>query len=180
MATSTPDYATMAAQSGAVIPGAAQAQQNQGVASQPQNTQGVDYGKLASENGAVISSSDANAGGEETNDVGNTVIVPKEGESFADTMQRAAAQGKKTTPVMINKELATVPAKAPVVLGTAAAIGPAMIAAPELAIGAARLAPVAAKWGISHPVLMAMAVHVARGMGVPLPKVLDVLSKFGE
>ena len=39
--------------------------------------------------------------GEVTNDVGNTVIVPKDGESFADTMKRAAAQGQKTTPCLL-------------------------------------------------------------------------------
>jgi hypothetical protein len=61
--------------------------------------------------------------GEATNDVGNTVIVPKEGESFADTMKRAAAQGKKTTPEQINKELATAPGKAATVLAAAPAIG---------------------------------------------------------
>lgn len=32
--------------------------------------------------------------GQTTNDVGAPVIVPKEGESFADTMKRGAAQGK--------------------------------------------------------------------------------------
>src|SRR5690242_8874056 len=47
--------------------------------------------------------------GQVTNDVGNTVIVPKEGESFADTMKRAAAYGKTVTQDQINKELATAP-----------------------------------------------------------------------
>lgn len=41
-----------------------------------------------------------------TNDVGNTAIVPKDGESFADTMKRAAAYGKTITQDQINKELA--------------------------------------------------------------------------
>lgn len=61
--------------------------------------------------------------GQQTNDVGNTVIVPKDGESFADTMQRAAAQGKKTTPEQINKEVATAPKKAAEVLAAAPAMG---------------------------------------------------------
>jgi len=50
--------------------------------------------------------------GQITNDVGNTVIVPKEGESFSDTMKRAAAYGKTVTPQQINAELATAPKKA--------------------------------------------------------------------
>jgi hypothetical protein len=36
--------------------------------------------------------------GEITNDVGQKVIVPKEGESFSDTMKRAVAYHKSLTP----------------------------------------------------------------------------------
>jgi hypothetical protein len=61
--------------------------------------------------------------GEVKNDVGNTVIVPKEGEDFADTMRRAAAQGKKTTPEQIQAEEKTMPGKAATVLAAAPAIG---------------------------------------------------------
>src|ERR1700693_4500548 len=61
--------------------------------------------------------------GQITNDVGNTVIVPKEGESFSDTMARAAAYGKTVTPQQINVELATAPKKAATVLAAAPAIG---------------------------------------------------------
>lgn len=64
--------------------------------------------------------------GEVTNDVGNTVIVPKPGEPFADTMKRAAAYGQTVTPQQVNSELATVPKKSATValsalLGGAAA-----------------------------------------------------------
>ncbi len=52
--------------------------------------------------------------GQQTNDVGNTVIVPKNGEKFSDTMARAAAQGKKTTQADINREVATMPKRAAV------------------------------------------------------------------
>jgi hypothetical protein len=69
--------------------------------------------------------------GEQTNDVGNTVIVPKEGESFSGTMKRAAVQGKKTTPEQIQAEVKTMPAKVAQVLTAAPAIG---------AVGAAGLA----------------------------------------
>jgi hypothetical protein len=77
--------------------------------------------------------------GQFTNDVGNTVIVPKEGESFSDTMQRAVAQGKATTQDQINAELQTAPKKAAQTLAAAAGIGvggTAALAAPG-EIGAA-------------------------------------------
>jgi hypothetical protein len=83
----------------------------------------------------------ATPSGQVTNDVGNTVIVPKDGETFADTMKRAAAQGQQTTPDQINKEVATMPGKAATVLAAAPAMGfggAAALAAPgelaELAI----------------------------------------------
>jgi hypothetical protein len=63
--------------------------------------------------------------GELINDVGNKVVVPKPGESFADTMQRAAAYGKTVTPGQINAELKTAPGKAATVLGAAPVIGAA-------------------------------------------------------
>src|SRR5215467_4945886 len=61
--------------------------------------------------------------GETTNDLGNTVIVPKEGESFADTMKRAAAHGKTVTQKQINKEMAAAPGKVATVLAAAPTIG---------------------------------------------------------
>lgn len=61
--------------------------------------------------------------GEMTNDVGNTVTVPKDGESFADTMKRAAAKGKTTTQDQLNKEEATMPGKVATTLAAAPAIG---------------------------------------------------------
>jgi|SRR5579864_475760 len=61
--------------------------------------------------------------GQITNDVGNTVIVPKDGESFADTMKRAAAYGKTVTQDQLNKEEATIPKKAATVLAAAPVMG---------------------------------------------------------
>lgn len=61
--------------------------------------------------------------GEQTNDIGKTVIVPKEDEEFSDTMNRAVAQGKKTTQQDIDDEMATAPKKAATVLAAAPAIG---------------------------------------------------------
>ncbi len=71
--------------------------------------------------------------GQVTNDVGNTVIVPKAGESFADTMKRAAAQGGKTTQSQIDAEMATAPSKAAEVLVAAPVIGAAGVAGPVAA-----------------------------------------------
>ena len=65
------------------------------------------------------------AQGQVRNDVGNTVIVPKDDESFADTMRRAAAYGKTVTPQQINAEMRTAPGKAATVLAAAPAIGAA-------------------------------------------------------
>ncbi len=66
---------------------------------------------------------DAPIPGQVTNDVGNTVIIPKQGESFADTMKRAAAYGRTVTPEQINAEVATMPGKAATTLAAAPAIG---------------------------------------------------------
>ena len=68
-----------------------------------------------------------------TNDVGNTVIVPKDGESFLDTVRRAAAHGKTVTQDQINREMATAPGKVATVVGAAPVIGAggaALLAAP--------------------------------------------------
>jgi hypothetical protein len=76
--------------------------------------------------------------GEESNDVGNKVIVPKDGEDFTDTIKRAVQLGKArqaagTEQAVIGKEMATAPKKAAQTLGAAATIGvagPALLAAP--------------------------------------------------
>src|SRR5262249_23025556 len=52
-----------------------------------------DNGSLFSTDEISKASNSSGAIGQQTNDVGNTVIVPKDGESFADTMRRAAAHG---------------------------------------------------------------------------------------
>lgn len=75
--------------------------------------------------------------GEATNDVGATVIVPKDGESYADTVQRAIARAKQNPDAVqadiakeaTPKNLAT---KSAETLGAAAGIGvmgPATLAA---------------------------------------------------
>jgi hypothetical protein len=96
--------------------------------------------------------------GEITNDVGNTVIVPKDGESFSDTMKRAAAQGQKTTPDQINREVATMPAKAPEVL--ASTVG-AAAAIPTIAATGGELADLAIKH-LAGNVLPGMETEAAK------------------
>src|SRR5437660_24092 len=61
--------------------------------------------------------------GAQVNDVGNLVITPRSGESFEDTMRRAAAYGKTVTPDQMNAEVRTMPAKAAETLVAAPAIG---------------------------------------------------------
>jgi hypothetical protein len=86
---------------------------------------------------AIQQPNDPRKSGEIVNDVGNTVIVPKDGESFSDTVKRAVAHQKSLTPeqqqAAIDKEVATMPAKTAQTLGAAAtigAVGPALLAAP--------------------------------------------------
>jgi hypothetical protein len=67
--------------------------------------------------------------GAQVNDVGNLVITPRQGESFADTMQRAAAYGKTVTPQQINAEVQTIPGKAAATLAAAPTLGVAGTAA---------------------------------------------------
>jgi hypothetical protein len=131
--------------------------------------------------------------GQQTNDVGNTVIVPKQGESFLDTMKRAATQGKQTTQGQMNAELQTAPKKlletltaAPAIgaLGAAgiAGAGEAGAATPGVAKTAGPVIGQTAKavgsWTAAHPLATAMGYHIARELGIPLPKILDVMSKF--
>jgi len=86
---------------------------------------------------------DPRQSGEIVNDVGNRVIVPKDGESFADTMKRAAAYGKTVTQHDVNKEVGTMPGKAATVLAAAPVIGAAgtaALAAPGEAVQVAKQA----------------------------------------
>ncbi len=92
------------------------------------------------------------------NDVGNTVIVPKDGESFSDTMQRAAQQGKQTTQAQVDAETATMPKKTAQTLVAAPFIGAggaAALAAPGEVYDAA----------INHLDQLTKVVKAARAMG---------------
>lgn len=102
--------------------------------------------------------------GEQRNDVGAKVIVPKNGEDFAATVQRAvqlgnARQAAGTQQSVINKETATIPTKAAQTLGTAATAGiagPAALALPGEIGGSLAAMTSAVKavgaWANAHPV----------------------------
>jgi hypothetical protein len=109
--------------------------------------------------------------GEQINDVGNRVIVPKDGESFSDTMKRAADYGKTVTPKQIDAEMQTAPKKAAQVLVAAPLIG-AGIPAAEAGLaelpGAGKvildhLESKAAQYASQYPHL----VGIAKAMGIP-------------
>jgi hypothetical protein len=80
---------------------------------------------------------DPRKSGEIINDVGQKVIVPKDGESFSDTLKRAVAYHNSLTPeqrqAALDAETRTMPKKVTQTLGAAATIGtvgPAVLAAP--------------------------------------------------
>jgi hypothetical protein len=109
--------------------------------------------------------------GEEINDVGNKVIVPKDNESFSDTMQRAVAQGKVTTQPELDAEMQTAPKKAAEVLAAAPAIGAAI---PSIEAGIAaipgatevvlkHLESQAAGYAAKYPTL----IGIAKSLGIP-------------
>ena len=101
--------------------------------------------------------------GEQKNDVGNTVIVPKTDEDFADTVKRAAAQGKKTTQAQIDAEVATMPAKAAETVAAAPVIGAAgtaALASPSMAPDAIKAVKAMAQ---AHPAAAKLIRRVLAG-----------------
>src|SRR5215472_247491 len=63
------------------------------------------------------------AGGTLVNADGTYTVIPHEGESFADTMQRAARIGKNVTPELIRQQTITGMKETPLALGAAATAG---------------------------------------------------------
>jgi hypothetical protein len=84
-------------------------------------------GHEAGSSDETSTSNDPRQTGEITNDVGQKVIVPKDGEAFADTLKRAIAYHKSLTPeqqkAALDAETATMPKKTAQTLGAAATIG---------------------------------------------------------
>lgn len=67
-------------------------------------------------------------------------------------------------------------------IGTAAGVlgaGPAAAAVEASPVVAGGIAT-GAKWAMKNPIVAGLGYHIARELGIPLPKVLDVLSKFKE
>ena len=120
-----------------------------------------------------------------TNDVGNTVIVPKDGESFADTMARAAAHGKTVTQDQINREMATAPKKVATVVGAAPVIGAggtALLAAPgEVAGAGERLLQMTEsqlqRFAEAYPHLSKIATHL--GLSATPVGIYELLTRWG-
>lgn len=97
---------------------------------QPQAQGGEDvFDKIAASGSGEDSppSTDPSVTGEITNDVGNKVIVPKDGEEFGDTLARAVSHYRSMSPQertdAYRKELATAPAKAGETLAAAPLLG---------------------------------------------------------
>ena len=115
--------------------------------------------------------------GEITNDVGQKVIVPKDGESFSDTMKRAVAYHKSLTPeqqqAALDAEAKTMPAKTleAGIGGPLAAVG-SYAAGAMLPVGAAALPSVLMHtvegvkalnaWAIKNPVQAILLYHAVK------------------
>ena len=115
--------------------------------------------------------------GEITNDVGQKVIVPKDGESFSDTMKRAVAYHKSLTPeqqqAALDAEAKTIPAKAleAGIGGPLAAVG-SYAAGAMVPVGAAALPSVLMHtvegvkalnaWAIKNPVQAILLYHAVK------------------
>jgi len=128
----TVDYDALARQAGAVDTNQPQPQapqQSQAPQGQSAPAQGVDYDALAKQAGAVTPDVPADTSGITRNADGSFVITPKEGESFQDTMKRAAEVGKTVTPEMIQSQAKKGLKETPAVLAAAPVIGAAGTAA---------------------------------------------------
>jgi hypothetical protein len=66
----------------------------------------------------------------------------------------------------------------PEYVGAVGAAGAALMAGEVASPALIPVARVATKWATTHPVVAAFGYHLARELGIPLPKILDVMSKF--
>jgi hypothetical protein len=123
--------------------------------------------------------------GEIKNDVRNTVIVPKDNESYLDTVKRAVAHSNSMTAeehqAAFDKEVKTMPGKAATVLGAAPIIG----AGGAAALSAAGGVPAAGEGGelvdaagnairSSDPITTKLLAHITN-----LTTIKNVLSALG-
>jgi len=138
-----PQAATPASQPVAPTQAATPSQQPNGVVnaspSSPKDPNSFSLSELTNDEQTTPSAveNDPRKTGEIVNDVGQKVIVPKDGESFADTLKRAVAYHNSLTSkqqkAALDAEAATMPKKTTETLGAAAtigAVGPAALAIP--------------------------------------------------
>jgi hypothetical protein len=123
------------------------------------------------------------AGGTVVHDDGSFQVTPMAGESFADTMKRAANAGKSVSPEVLRSQTIKGLKEAPAVLAAAPVAGFAGAGALTAVGAAGGMAPQALKASIeavkAHPFAStAIALHFAREVGIPVPKSLDKLNKF--
>jgi hypothetical protein len=130
--------------------------------------------------------------GEITNDVGQKVIVPKDGESFSDTMKRAVAYHKSLTPeqqqAALDAEAKTIPAKA-----VEAGIGGPLAAAGTYAAGAMLPAALPSvlmhttegvkalgAWANAHPIQAYMLYQVVKDLVPGAKKAMGLIKAAPE
>jgi hypothetical protein len=109
------------------------------------------------------------------------VIVPKEGESYEDTVKRAVARGKQNPDALradIAKEstASNLASKSAETLGAAAGIGvagPALLAAPGEAVSAIKAIP-----GATEAILQHLETHAAEYMS-KYPSLISLAAKLG-
>jgi len=115
---------------------------------------------------------------------GSFHVTPAEGESFEDTMKRAGKAGKGVTPDQISFQTKQGIKDAPLALAAGPVIAGAGLAAagfaPEVAAAIKPAAAAVTKWAVEHPVAATFAYHLAREVGIPLPKVLDFVAKLKD
>lgn len=166
--TPTIDYDALAKQAGAVDTDFPQ--------SQPQANPSVDYDALAKQAGAVDVQQleeTPDTSGISRNSDGSWVITPKEGESFADTMKRAAEAGKHVTPEIIQSQTRKGLKEAPVVLASAPLIGAGGAAALTGAGATIARIPQAAEAILDH------AETFAKGIAQRYPTLVSAAGKMG-
>ena len=133
--------------------------------------------------------------GEIVNDVGQKVIVPKEGESFSDTMKRAVQYHQSLTPeqrkAAINAETTTIPKKAAQTLAVAPAIGAGGTAALALPNEVAQALPsvlmhttegvkALGTWASAHPIQAYMLYQVVKELVPSAKKAMGLVMGIPE
>lgn len=101
---------------------------------------------------ALLNTPDPAEAGRTDNADGSFVITPKDGESFSDTMKRAAAAGKTVTPQMIQSQTQKGLKEAPTVLAATAAPAVGLAAGAELASATPAAVKAISEMAAKHPI----------------------------